>query len=67
MDDIDDSVDDNDLIQLSAYGINTEWHWPIDQIECPVRRCEKFTTRSDAIIHFKKKHAKHAIFCEYEI
>lgn len=65
IEDIDDGIDDNDLIQLSCCGIDTEWTFPPDQISCPVTRCKKvFSSRSDTIIHYKRAHSKTAILCD---
>lgn len=65
IDDIDDGIDDTDLIQLSCRGIHTEWTFPSDQSNCPVRNCGKaFDSRSDAIIHYKRTHSQKAILCE---
>lgn len=60
----DDDNDDDDLITLRGCGQKTQWRFPPNFNQCPVKRCgEKFETRSEAIIHYKKQHAKTSIFC----
>lgn len=53
------------MIRLEGAGIITHWRFPPDQTSCPVRHCEiEFVSRSHAIIHYKRQHAKKAILCE---
>lgn len=52
------------MITLSGCGRTTYWRFPQHTNICPVQRCWiKFSVRSDAIDHYKKKHARHAILC----
>lgn len=61
---VDDGIDDDDLIKLEGAGIITQWTFP-DQTKCPNKQCQiEFATRSHAIIHYKRQHAKNAILCE---
>lgn len=54
---------DDDLITLGGCGQITEWRFPKTK-RCPVLRCSlSFGTRAAAMNHYKKKHARNAIFC----
>lgn len=58
-----DQVDD-DLITLGGCGQVTQWRFPQNLSSCPVLKCLKqFNSRSDAITHYKLKHAKNAVYC----
>lgn len=60
----DEEIDDDDFIKLEGAGIITHWTFP-DQTKCPNIHCQiEFATRSHAIIHYKRQHAKNAILCE---
>lgn len=66
--DVEDEQDDdeyeNDLITLHSCGITTRWKFPKYNKHCPVPTClKKFGVRSDAIAHYKKKHANYSILC----
>lgn len=55
---------DGDMIVLSGCGLKFMWQYPRNIKKCPVRNCLKlFDTRSDAIIHFKRNHAKRSTLC----
>lgn len=60
----DDSEDDeNDLITLSGCRQVTQWRFPNTK-SCPVISCRVlFGIRSDAIRHYKKRHAQTSILC----
>lgn len=54
-----------DLITLSAFGINTKWRFPNDLTSCPTTRCNFVSdSRSTLIGHYKTKHASHALLCD---
>lgn len=63
--DVEEESKDVDLLTLSGCGYITKWRFPQDLKNCPVLRCRKldFPSRSDAIAHYKLKHAKDAILC----
>lgn len=53
------------MITLNGCGIVTQWRFPKGSKKCPVGNCRKiFKVRSDAIAHYKKRHAMDAILCE---
>lgn len=52
------------MITLRGCDIITQWKFPENLKNCPVIRCENsFRSRSEAIIHYKHKHADIAILC----
>lgn len=55
----------NDLITLKGCSQITHWRFPQNITYCPVPLCKlMFGIRSDAIFHYRKKHADHAILCQ---
>lgn len=53
----------DDMIVLSALGLKFTWQFP-NTTNCPVKNCQKqFGVRSDAIVHYKKKHAAKSTLC----
>lgn len=55
---------DNDLITLSGCGRITQWRSPKNLTQCPLRNCRlQFGVRSDAIAHYKRRHAIGSILC----
>lgn len=57
-----DEVDD--LIMLNGLGETTFWYFPKHINHCPVLGCGlTFPTRSEAIAHYKMKHASQFILC----
>lgn len=57
-----DEVDD--LIMLNGLGETTFWQFPKRINHCPVLGCGlTFPTRSEAIAHYKVKHANQFILC----
>lgn len=53
----------DDLITLRGGGQITQWRFPKIKC-CPIRRCPaQFESRTRAISHYKKHHAKHYIYC----
>lgn len=54
----------DDLIILEGGGQIEQWRFPDEFAQCPVEECgTQFTVRMDAITHFKKQHAKSAMYC----
>lgn len=54
----------DDLIRLNGGGVSTIWKFPANRKHCPVRNCSKiFSTRTAAIVHYKKVHAHKSILC----
>lgn len=52
------------MIVLRGCGLKFKWRFPRIIKKCPVRNCKKiFMKRSDAIVHFKRKHAKTSTLC----
>lgn len=59
-----DDDEANDIITLHGCGQVTYWPFPQDQKHCPVLRCPaEFRVRSDAIDHYKRRHANYSILC----
>lgn len=55
---------DVDVIILRAFGITTQWRFPMEKKNCPVSNCRKmFENRSSAIEHYKSQHANNALLC----
>lgn len=49
---------------MTGGGQITHWQFPKKATKCPVKSClEHFGVRSDAIDHYKKRHAMNYIFC----
>lgn len=60
----DESSDEDDLITLNGCNQITQWQFPADIKHCPVQNCRAaFGIRSDAITHYKKRHANHSVLC----
>ncbi|XP_031628722.1 uncharacterized protein LOC116344365 [Contarinia nasturtii] len=58
-----DSSYESDLIDLHAFGKITQWKFP-NVTYCPMSRCRLlFGVRSDAILHYKKRHTNHSVYC----
>lgn len=56
--------EEDDLITLSGCDITTQWRFPEEMKCCPEPHCwAEFGVRSDAIRHYKKRHANHSIVC----
>lgn len=54
---------EDDVVTLSGGGHITQWNFP-DTTLCPVMNCRlRFQNRSQAIEHYREKHAKFAILC----
>lgn len=54
----------DDLIMLKGFGETTFWQFPKRINHCPVLGCGlRFPTRSEAITHYKVKHAHQFILC----
>lgn len=54
----------DDIVLLTGCGLRFQWPFKWNSKTCPVRNCvQKFYTRSDAISHFKEKHAKKSTLC----
>lgn len=63
-DDDDDDEEVDDLIELRGCDRITQWKFPENLTNCPVRRCvNQFHSRSRAIKHYKQQHADRSIFC----
>lgn len=61
--DLDTDDEEDDLITLNGCGQVTQWRFPDTKI-CPVQNCRLlFGIRSDAMHHYKKRHAKVSILC----
>lgn len=55
---------ENDLIILRGCDQISQWRFPHGLKRCPVRGCaEEYTTRPNAIAHYKSEHAKKSIYC----
>lgn len=55
---------EDDFITLRGQGIITKWRFPPNITQCPVRRCyASYASRSDAMAHYKEKHARFSILC----
>lgn len=55
---------EDDLIILSGDGHITQWQFPKQLTYCPVLSCRiQFRNRSEAIAHYKERHAMNAILC----
>lgn len=64
-DESDGEWEKNDLITLNGCKKITYWRFPQNITYCPVRFCKlMFGIRSDAIFHYRKKHADHSILCQ---
>lgn len=51
------------MIVLSGYGLKFTWQFP-ESTRCPVKNCRKqFGIRSDAIVHYKRRHAEKSTLC----
>lgn len=51
------------MIVLSGCGLKFKWRFP-KSTRCPVKNCRRqFGVRSDAIVHYKKFHAKRSTLC----
>lgn len=60
---VDESDSDDDLITLCGLGRVTEWRFPLIKY-CPVPTCRLlFGVRSDAIVHYRKRHSADTICC----
>lgn len=54
----------DDSITLYGCGTVSKWRFPKGMERCPVSNCQElFDYRSEAIEHFKQKHAKRSILC----
>lgn len=52
------------MIVLSGCGIRRMWQFPPCITKCPVKNCMKcFSSRSEAIVHFKTNHAERSVLC----
>lgn len=60
-----DATDEMDgYILLEGCGQISQWQFPKELKKCPYDNCGiQFAVRSDAIIHFQNRHAKHSIYC----
>lgn len=57
-------MEQNDQIKLTGCGQITLWKFPKSISHCPVKNCVSFfESRSDAIAHYKTKHATKSILC----
>lgn len=55
---------EDDLITLQGCGVQTKWRFPTGLKHCPLRRCRiQFGVRSDAITHYRNRHACYSILC----
>lgn len=56
--------EEEDWITLSGGGHITQWRFPKYSSACPVLGCRiQFRNRSEAIAHYKERHAMNAILC----
>lgn len=62
---ISNNKEEDDVVELKGAGQITKWRFPQNTTVCPAHNCSLDSGfRSQAISHFRRKHAKDHIFCE---